>query len=165
MTSSWPIKRFTPQLQANVWGPVWLNKSKSMDGCTTRNTESCHTPGTYIGSQMNMHKWHRKLPGCEILKTVAWNQRDTRSNANRIKTTINTSMFDRGPKIGDNLFSLLFKSSYIHDDDFTWKHFSRYWPFVRGIHRSPVNSPHKGHWHSTDVFFDLRLNKRLSKQW
>ena len=24
-----------------------------------------------------------------------------------------------------------------------WKHFPRYWPFVRGIHRSPMNSPHK----------------------
>ena len=24
------------------------------------------------------------------------------------------------------------------------KHFPRYWPFLRGIHRSPVNSPHKG---------------------
>ena len=27
-----------------------------------------------------------------------------------------------------------------------WKHFPHYWPFVRGIHRSPVNSPHKGQW-------------------
>ena len=27
-----------------------------------------------------------------------------------------------------------------------WKHFPRYWPFVRGIHRSPVNSPHKCQW-------------------
>ena len=27
-----------------------------------------------------------------------------------------------------------------------WKHFPRYWPFVRGIHRSPMNSPHKGQW-------------------
>ena len=31
-----------------------------------------------------------------------------------------------------------------------WRHqtetFSHYWPFVRGIHRSPVNSPHKGQW-------------------
>ena len=27
-----------------------------------------------------------------------------------------------------------------------WKHFPRYWPFVRGIHRSPVNSPHTGQW-------------------
>ena len=24
--------------------------------------------------------------------------------------------------------------------------FPCYWPFVRGIHRSPVNSPHKGQW-------------------
>ena len=24
-----------------------------------------------------------------------------------------------------------------HDDILKWKHFSRYWPFVRGIHRSP----------------------------
>ena len=31
-----------------------------------------------------------------------------------------------------------------HDDVIKWKHFPRYWPFVRGIHRSPVNSPHKG---------------------
>ena len=31
-----------------------------------------------------------------------------------------------------------------HDDVIKWKHFPRYWPFVRGIHRSAVNSPHKG---------------------
>ena len=36
--------------------------------------------------------------------------------------------------------------SNIHDDVIKWKHFPRYWPFVRGIHRSPVNSPHKGQW-------------------
>ena len=33
-----------------------------------------------------------------------------------------------------------------HDDVIKWKHFLRYWPFVRGIHRSPVNSPLKGQW-------------------
>ena len=33
-----------------------------------------------------------------------------------------------------------------HDDVIEWKHFPRYWPFVRGIHRSPVNSPHTGQW-------------------
>ena len=31
-----------------------------------------------------------------------------------------------------------------HDDVIKWKPFPRYWPFVRGIHRSPVNSLHKG---------------------
>ena len=35
---------------------------------------------------------------------------------------------------------------FTHDDVIKWKHFPRYWPFVRGIHRSPVNSPHKGQW-------------------
>ena len=34
----------------------------------------------------------------------------------------------------------------VHDDVIKWKHFPRYWPFVRRIHRSPVNSPHKGQW-------------------
>ena len=33
-----------------------------------------------------------------------------------------------------------------HDDVIKWKHFPRHWPFVWGIHRSPVNSPHKGQW-------------------
>ena len=33
-----------------------------------------------------------------------------------------------------------------HDDVIKWKHFPRYWSFVRGIHRSPVNSLHKGQW-------------------
>ena len=31
-----------------------------------------------------------------------------------------------------------------HYDVIKWKHVPRYWPSVRGIHRSPVNSPHKG---------------------
>ena len=31
----------------------------------------------------------------------------------------------------------------LHDDVIKWKHFPRYWPFVRRIHRSTVNSPHK----------------------
>ena len=34
----------------------------------------------------------------------------------------------------------------IHVDVIKWKHFPRYWPFVRVIHRSPVNSLHKGQW-------------------
>ena len=40
----------------------------------------------------------------------------------------------------------------IHDDVIEWKHFPRYWPFVREIHRSPVNSPHKGMWHRALMF-------------
>ena len=39
-----------------------------------------------------------------------------------------------------------------HHDVIQWKHFPRYWPFVRGIHRWPVNSPHKGQWRGALMF-------------
>ena len=39
-----------------------------------------------------------------------------------------------------------------NNDVIKWKHFPRHWPFVRGIHRSPVNSPHKGQWHGALMF-------------
>ena len=45
------------------------------------------------------------------------------------------------------------KNRQNHDDVIKWKHFPRYWPFVRGIHRSPVNSPHKGQWRGALMFF------------
>ena len=40
----------------------------------------------------------------------------------------------------------------MHDDVIKWKHFPRYWPFVRRIHRSPVNSLHKGQWRGAFMF-------------
>ena len=51
------------------------------------------------------------------------------------------------------LYKWLDSTSYfIHDDVIKWKHFPRYWSFVRGIHRSPVNSPHKGQWRGALMF-------------
>ena len=44
----------------------------------------------------------------------------------------------------------------MHDDVIKWKHFPRYWPFVRGIHRSPVNSSHKGQWRGALMFCLIR---------
>ena len=43
-------------------------------------------------------------------------------------------------------------SAGYHDDVFKWQHFPRYWPFVRGSHQSPVNSPHKGQWRRVLMF-------------
>ena len=57
------------------------------------------------------------------------------------------------------------RTSNSHDDVIKWKHFPRYWPLVRGIHRSPVNSSQRPVPRSFDVFFDLCLNEPLSKQW
>ena len=46
----------------------------------------------------------------------------------------------------------IWNHQHIHDDVIKWKHFPRYWPFVQGIHRSPVNSLHKGQWRGAFVF-------------
>ena len=52
-----------------------------------------------------------------------------------------------------------------HDDVFKWKHFPRYWSFVRGIHRSPVNSHSKGQRRGALMFSLIcALDKRLSEQ-
>ena len=76
-------------------------------------------------------------------------------------------------------------TKHAHGDVIKWKHFLRHWSFVRGIHRWPVNSPHRGQWRSLvlcagnspvtgefptqrpvtrsfDVFFDMRVNKQLA---
>ena len=53
---------------------------------------------------------------------------------------------------------------WCHDDVIKWRYSPRYWPFVRGIHRSPRwlfdykllsrLRPHKGQWH-TPLLFSL----------
>ena len=44
------------------------------------------------------------------------------------------------------------KLGQLHDNVIKWKHFPRYLPFVRGIHRSPANYPHKGQWRGALMF-------------
>ena len=46
----------------------------------------------------------------------------------------------------------VYNSNRHHDDVIKWKLFPRYWPIVRRIYRSPVNSPHKGQWRGTLMF-------------
>ena len=55
-----------------------------------------------------------------------------------------TTHYDRGDAWCNN-------SVYL-DDVIQWKHIARYWPFARGIHRSPVNSLHKGQWRGALMF-------------
>ena len=50
-----------------------------------------------------------------------------------------------------------------HQDMVTRKHFPHYWPFVRGIHRSPVDSPHTGPFMpSFYISCVVKLNKLLN---
>ena len=48
------------------------------------------------------------------------------------------------------------------DDAIKWKHFPRYGPFVRGIHRSPVNSPHEGQWRGASIFSFHTVSNELN---
>ena len=47
---------------------------------------------------------------------------------------------------------LIRHSESSHDDVIKWKHFPRYWPFVRGLHGGPVKSPHQGQWRGPMMF-------------
>ena len=50
-------------------------------------------------------------------------------------------------------FALAISSQDVDRDDvIKWQYIPRYWSFVRGIHRSPVNFPHKGQWRGALMF-------------
>ena len=53
---------------------------------------------------------------------------------------------------------------HIHDDVIKWKHFPRYWPFVRNSSVTGEFPAQRPMTRSFNVIFDLCLNKRLSKQ-
>ena len=55
-------------------------------------------------------------------------------------------------------------SSQFHDDVIKWEHFSHSWPLWGESTGHRWIPPTKPVTQSFDVFFDLRLNKRLSKQ-
>ena len=61
---------------------------------------------------------------------------------------------------------LIIDEHYSHDDVIKCKHFPRYWPFVWGIHRSPVNSHQKGQWRGALMFYLICAwtKARLRKQ-
>ena len=69
-----------------------------------------------------------------------------------------------------HIFDVLCIHIYMtHDNVIKKKHFPRYWPFVRGSHWSPVNSPHKGQWHRVKLcdrfvytFWGYRLTNMMS---
>ena len=76
-----------------------------------------------------------KVPGPDLVKRPFSDYRDCHS---KDKTVVKPSYLNNW--------------NPTHDDVIKWKHFPRYCcPFV-GIHRSPVNSPHKGHWRGALMF-------------
>ena len=92
------------------------------------------------------------------------------------KTKWNSNAFCKSVILFSRLFNMrgITMLGEFEHDVIKWKHFPLYWPFVRGIHRSLVNSPHKGQsrgalifssicaWMSKPISFAATV--RLSKQ-
>ena len=55
------------------------------------------------------------------------------------------------PSVTLSLVKVIAKS-LTHDDVIKWEYFPRNWPSVRGIHWTPMNSPHKGQWRRALMF-------------
>ena len=115
---------------------------------------SCHRNADYVNKAyfvQNLHSW-RENPQWNLLNTyfvAFWFQ----SAFVYVTVSGQYSCIRRrhGVVFLYSATSLL-HSHLFHDYVIKWKHFPRYWPFVRGINRSPVKSPHKGQWRGALMF-------------
>ena len=102
-----------------------------------------------------MTQQHRQQPNLRSVPSRHWTMPWSRIGGRKIRMPLSSSSF----------FSFLEFVGTYHDDVIKWKHFPRYCSLCAG------NSPVTGEFpsqrpvtRSFDVFFDLRLNKRFSKQ-
>ena len=92
-----------------------------------------------------------EISGClkhELSKSMLLSKRYAGSNIEFFSATISNVGLCGGSLTGSGHWSY----AHGHDDVIKRKHFPRYWPFVWGIHRAPVNSPHKGQWRGALMF-------------
>ena len=53
------------------------------------------------------------------------------------------------------IYIYIFQQVATYDDAIKWKHFPCYWPFVRGFHRSPMNSHQKDQWRKALIYSSI----------
>ena len=112
--------------------------------------------------ELTEHKGPRWSSNWNCMQTIVINIVNCAFRVRRHAITTPTIFFtDDREILYEDSFKLLLviqgpRYSRLHDDVIKWKYFPRYWPFVRGIHRSqrPVTR-------NFDVFFDLRLKKTV----
>ena len=138
------------------------------DSWVTRSLAcSAHPFSTMVSTHGISWDEHLSMVLWEYLKYKMWRKRNTRvsassrCNGNIILTTFFVTSRSRSTDTGSAVnvikmatfpFQCTLALMSSHDDVIKWKHFPRHWPFVRGIHRSPVNSPHKGQWRGALMF-------------
>ena len=131
---------------------IWKNAYKSLNYFHHQPT-SAHCSGMWLKS---LYSQYRHLITC-------LNYLISRRLLSNLPTFIIWYDYSKQPASHEKISTL--GNNDGHDDVIKWKHFLRYWPLVRGIHRWPVNSPHKaqGCW---ALMFSLicALNTQLSKQ-
>ena len=117
------------------------SQQQHCDACkcrAKRQPEQCDSTETNLSQWLHLNIPKHLLASCD---RVPWLCDITVTNAKAL------SMHSEiNPK------SLRYGFLKTHDDVIKWKHFPRYWPFVRGIHWSTLNSPHKGQWRGALMF-------------
>ena len=107
-----------------------------------------------------------------ICKNIIWITTNihTRMNTNhkeRVKTNREFRKDVKGRRwIHSNVFGFdiaFHELLTLHDDVTRWKPFPHYCPFVRGIHRSPVDSPDKGQWRGALMLSLIKIMTCLSQ--
>ena len=125
--------------QAIIWanvgimliGPLGTNCSEILFGIQTFPFKKMHL-------KMSFAKWRSYCFGLNVLIP------DPDGEVEHIHNLMNSTLID--PKISSKSTDTFSNNvaDRQHNDVTIWKHFPRYCPFVRGIHRSPVDTPHKG---------------------
>ena len=91
--------------------------------------------------------WKRLL--VDLFAWYPYHHKDTHTQNKRLLIIYNLAFLLR---------QYIYKPTFIvvlrfrHDDVIKRRHFRRYWPFVRGIHRSSVNCPYNGQWRGALMF-------------
>ena len=86
-----------------------------------------------------------------ISKRGSWNP-SSALKRDCLSHIVNFMAFNYHAQNGPFIARYRLNNNNLHDDVIKWKHFPRNWPFVREIHRSPVNFPHKGQWRGALMF-------------
>ena len=116
---------------------------------------------TTIG-KAKVHKQYFSERHCRAHSMLAPSQWETSLQSNAVSHWLGANLESALHRIGVPAwmwFSQRFNTLFVcfgrivsHDDAIKYKHFPRYWPFVQGVYRSPVYSPHKGQWRGALMF-------------
>ena len=134
-------------------GIIYRQKYAIILLCFVLSSYITHWKAIFSWRKLCPHRWHRDFHNdnhrCQVCRQ-SWHHDNFRFSVYGINVIYYTPARKlRGRGILDSpCLSVCLSVNHIYlDDVIKWKHFPCYWPFVRGIHRSPVNSPqHKGQW-------------------